>query len=199
MDALQANYERPTNPYEEVHPFSTVHPHGLPYESRAETPGPTCLKSIARKGKSNGRGNCGNVGFAGRRLPALAHYFSKQVLKTILLSALASTMLIPLSAGAAFSRQCSEASFYGYQDGFAWQTMANGQPKNPNALTTAHRSFPFGTKLRVVNQDNGRSVVVTVTDDGPHIAGRALDLSYGAFRQIANTSQGVARVCFARV
>ena len=127
------------------------------------------------------------------------NYSPKTVLKTILLSALASTMLVPLSVGAAFSRQCSEASFYGYQDGFAWQTMANGQPMNPNALTTAHRSFPFGTKLRVVNQDNGKSVVVTVTDDGPHIAGRALDLSYGAFRRIASTSQGVARVCFAKV
>lgn len=149
------------------------------------------------RGKRWGK-NCGNVGFAGR-LAGLAHYFSKQVLKTIFFSALASTMLIPLSAGAAFSRQCSEASFYGYQDGFAWQTMANGQPMNPHALTTAHRSLPFGTRLRVVNQDNGRSVVVTVTDDGPYVGGRALDLSYGAFRRIASASQGVARVCFAKV
>jgi hypothetical protein len=48
MDALQANHERPTNSYEEVHPFSTVHPYGPPCESRAEAPGPTCLRSIAR-------------------------------------------------------------------------------------------------------------------------------------------------------
>ena len=154
-------------------------------------------KHSMERGKRWGK-NCGNVGFAGR-LAALIHYSPKTVLKTILFSTLASMMFIPLSAGAAFSRQCSEASFYGYQDGFAWQTMANGQPMNPNALTTAHRSLPFGTRLRVVNQDNGRSVVVTVTDDGPYVGGRALDLSYGAFRRIASASQGVARVCFAKV
>ena len=139
------------------------------------------------------------MGFADRRLAALTDYSLKTVLKTILLSALASTMLVPLSASPALSRQCSEASFYGHRDGFAWQTMANGQPMDPNALTTAHRHYPFGTKLRVVNQDNGKSVVVTVTDDGPHIAGRALDLSYGAFRRIASVSRGVAHVCFSRV
>ena len=56
MDALQANHERPTNPYEEVHPFSSVHPHGLPCESRAEAPEPSCLRSIARKGEAMARG-----------------------------------------------------------------------------------------------------------------------------------------------
>jgi len=74
MDALQANHERPTNSYEEVHPFSTVHPYGLPCESGTEVPGPTCLKSIARNGGSNGKRNCDKLHIAGRRLPALAHY-----------------------------------------------------------------------------------------------------------------------------
>jgi hypothetical protein len=48
MEALQANHERPANPHERAPPFSTVHPYGLPCESRAEAPGPTCLRSIAR-------------------------------------------------------------------------------------------------------------------------------------------------------
>jgi len=74
MEALQANHERPVSPHEKTLPFSTVHPHGLPCESGAEAPGPTCLKSIARNRGSNGKRNCGNVGFAGRRLPALANY-----------------------------------------------------------------------------------------------------------------------------
>ena len=51
MEALQANHERPANPHERALPFSTVHPYGPPCESRAEAPGPTCLRSIARNGK----------------------------------------------------------------------------------------------------------------------------------------------------
>ena len=98
---------------------------------------------------------------------------------------------------------CSGASFYGgqgaYADGYAWRTMANGQPMNPNAMITAHRNYRFGTRLRVINQSNGKSVIVTVTDRGPFIAGRELDLSYGAFSRIASPSQGVARVCYSRV
>lgn len=94
---------------------------------------------------------------------------------------------------------CGMASFYGQGDGFAWRTMANGRPMNPNALTTAHPSLPMGTRVRVVNQDNGRSVVLTVTDRGPYHGGRILDLSAGAFGKIASASQGVARVCFSRV
>lgn len=198
MDALQANHERPTNPCEEVHPFSTVHPYGHPCESRAEAPGPTCLRSIARNRGSNGKRNCGNVSFAGRRLPALANYSPKQVLKSILLSAsIALGVFAPAAAEAASS--CAHASFYGVGDGFHGLRAADGSRFNAHGLTTAHKILPFGTRLRVTNPANNRSVTVTVTDRGPFIAGRSLDLSYGAFRQIASTSQGVARVCFARV
>jgi rare lipoprotein A len=51
----------------------------------------------------------------------------------------------------------------------------------------------------VVNQDTGRSIVIRVNDDGPHIPGRIIDLSEGAFAQIASTGQGLARVCISRV
>jgi rare lipoprotein A len=95
---------------------------------------------------------------------------------------------------------CTEASFYGgHGDGYAWQTMANGKPMNPNSMITAHRSYPFGTRLRVTNQRNGKSVIVTVSDRGPFVTGRGLDLSVGAFAKIASTSQGVASVCYSRV
>lgn len=134
-------------------------------------------------------------------------YFSffQQMLKTnfslklSLLSALAALTFLPTSVGAASSRQCSQASFYGHNDGFAWQTMANGQSMNPQAMITAHRYLPFGTRLRVVNQDNGKEVVVKVSDRGPFVGGRSLDLSVGAFSRIASPSQGVARVCFFEV
>jgi rare lipoprotein A len=95
---------------------------------------------------------------------------------------------------------CSQVSFYGGAgDNYAWQTMANGQPMNPNSMITAHRHYRFGTRLRVTNQSNGKSVTVVVSDRGPFIAGRDLDLSIGAFSKIASPSQGVARVCYSRV
>ncbi len=198
MEALQANHERPANPHERALPFSTVHPHGLPCESRTEVPGPTCLESIARNRGSNGKQNCGNVGFAAGRLVALAHYFSKQVLKTILLSAsIALGAFAPAAVEAKSS--CGYASHYGYGDGFAWRTMANGRPMNPDAMTTAHPSLPMGTKIRVVNPANGKSVNLVISDRGPYHGGRILDLSSGAFSRIASLGQGVAKVCFSRV
>ena len=62
------------------------------------------------------------------------------------------------------------------------------------ALTVAHRTLPFGTKLHITNKANGKSVVVTVADRGPFIAGRLVDLSYDAFAQIASPGAGVVQV-----
>ena len=101
-----------------------------------------------------------------------------------------------LAPSPSLAASCSGASYYGHMDGYAWQTMANGEAMNPNAMITAHRSLPFGTRLRVTNQSNGKSVVVRVTDRGPFVAGRSLDLSYGAFSKIASPGQGVADVCY---
>jgi rare lipoprotein A len=79
------------------------------------------------------------------------------------------------------------ASYYGNESG---SKTASGQRFNQNAMTCAHRSLPFGTKLRV--SAHGRSVVVTVNDRGPFIRGRVLDLSKGAARVLG--MDGVARV-----
>ena len=134
--------------------------------------------------------------FGCRILFFLMFVFSK--LKNLLgAAAVIGTTLVAPSPS--FAASCSGASYYGHQDGYAWQTMANGQPMNPSAMITAHRHYRFGTRLRVTNQSNGKSVIVTVTDRGPFIAGRELDLSYGAFAKIASPSQGVARVCYSRV
>jgi rare lipoprotein A len=81
------------------------------------------------------------------------------------------------------------ASYYGNESG---SKTASGQRMNANAMTCAHRSLPFGTKLRVTHGD--RSVVVTVNDRGPFVRGRVLDLSTGAARAIGLTSAGVGRV-----
>jgi rare lipoprotein A len=81
------------------------------------------------------------------------------------------------------------ASFYGNESG---SKTASGQRFNQNAMTAAHRSLPFGTKLRVTH--GGRSVIVTVNDRGPFVRGRVLDLSTGAARAIGLTGAGVGRV-----
>jgi len=81
------------------------------------------------------------------------------------------------------------ASYYGNESG---SRTASGQRFNQNAMTAAHRSLPFGTKLRVTHGSS--SVIVTINDRGPFIRGRVLDLSTGAARAIGLTGAGVGRV-----
>ena len=90
------------------------------------------------------------------------------------------------SSGRSFA---GKASFYGNESG---SKTASGQRFNQNAMTAAHRSLPFGTKLRVTHR--GQSVVVTVNDRGPFIRGRVLDLSKGAARAIGLTGAGVGHI-----
>jgi rare lipoprotein A len=81
------------------------------------------------------------------------------------------------------------ASFYGNESG---SRTASGQRFNQEAMTAAHRSLPFGTRLRVTH--GGRSVIVTINDRGPFVRGRVLDLSTGAARAIGLTGAGVGQV-----
>ncbi|NOJ44032.1 septal ring lytic transglycosylase RlpA family protein [Bradyrhizobium australiense] len=90
------------------------------------------------------------------------------------------------STGHGFS---GKASYYGNESG---SRTASGQRFNQNAMTAAHRSLPFGTKLRVTHR--GQSVIVTINDRGPFIRGRVLDLSTGAARAIGLTGAGVGHV-----
>ena len=98
----------------------------------------------------------------------------------------ANAAIAPSSGGRSFSGM---ASFYGNESG---SKTASGQRFNQNAMTAAHRSLPFGTKLKVTH--GSRSVVVTINDRGPFIKGRVLDLSTGAARAVGLTSRGVGRV-----
>jgi rare lipoprotein A len=94
------------------------------------------------------------------------------------------------SIGSGSGRSFSgRASFYGNESG---SRTASGQRFNQSAMTAAHRSLPFGTKLRVTHR--GQSVVVTINDRGPFIKGRVLDLSTGAARAIGLTGAGVGHV-----
>jgi rare lipoprotein A len=79
---------------------------------------------------------------------------------------------------------------------FYWQPqrVAAGGWFNPNAMTAAHKTLPFGTRVRVTHMGNGRSVNVKINDRGPYIAGRIIDLSKAAAGVIGMQQQGVARV-----
>jgi rare lipoprotein A len=85
------------------------------------------------------------------------------------------------------------ASVYSTESG---NKTASGQPLNPGALTAAHRSLPFGTKVRVSNRKNGRSVVVTINDRGPFVRGRIIDVTPAAARELGFS--GLAPVTLAR-
>lgn len=78
-----------------------------------------------------------------------------------------------------------------YHDKFHGKRTANGEKYNKNAFTAAHKKLPFGTKLRVTNEANGKSIIVKVNDRGPFVKGREIDLSRKAFMTItSNKSSG---------
>lgn len=87
------------------------------------------------------------------------------------------------------SGQSGVASYY-----WQGQRVASGGWFNPNAMTAAHKTLPFGTRVRVTHAGSGRSVDVVINDRGPYVAGRIIDLSRAAASAIGMTSQGVARV-----
>lgn len=80
-------------------------------------------------------------------------------------------------------------SYYG--PGFEGNKTASGTTFDPNEMTAAHKTLPFGTLLRVTNKDNNKSVVVRITDRGPFVGNRSLDLSEGAMRQLGGIGTGV--------
>ena len=115
------------------------------------------------------------------------------------------TVMLHLGAAAIFSLftlhssllhaqnvQKGKASFYAKS--FNGRKTASGERLHPDSLTCAHRTYPFGTKLKVYNPANGRSVIVRVTDRGPFVRGRVIDLSWRAAKELDIISKGVAMV-----
>jgi rare lipoprotein A len=99
----------------------------------------------------------------------------------------------PAPAGAAGAAgEVGLASYYA--DRFHGRPTASGQPYDRAALTCAHRTAPFGARLRVTALEDGRSVVVTVNDRGPHVAGRVVDLSRAAAERLEMLGRGLVRV-----
>jgi rare lipoprotein A len=102
--------------------------------------------------------------------------------------------LMPIAAGA---EDCV-ASVYSVGDSSQPGTKtASGVPLNDNALTAAHKSLPFGSKVRVTNKKNGNSVTVTITDRGPYVRGRCIDVTKAGARALGIA--GLAPVKLSRV
>lgn len=119
-----------------------------------------------------------------------------KTIKTLSVAALSLGAFVPIPTQAA---TCSYASHYGIGDGYDGQRTANGERFDAYGNSAAHRYLPFGTRLRVTNESNGRSVIVRINDRGPYVSSRSLDLSYGAFSSIASPSRGEIRVCYAQL
>ena len=98
----------------------------------------------------------------------------------------------PAQAPGLISRETGTAGWYGRD--LHGRKTASGELFNMNASSAAHRTLPLGTIIRVVNLDNSKSITTAITDRGPFVRSRVLDLSYGAARELGFLSQGTARV-----
>ena len=116
-------------------------------------------------------------------------------------------MMLKLSSLALASLVTASSTFVTFSDAQAagcgrasWYALtsrtASGERMNPNLMTAAHRSLRFGTKVKVTNANNGKSVVVRINDRGPFIKGRVLDLSKGAAGRLGFIGAGHTKVCF---
>ncbi|MGB3503327.1 MAG: septal ring lytic transglycosylase RlpA family protein [Mesorhizobium sp.] len=107
--------------------------------------------------------------------------------------AAAAVSMLASSTGFA-AAQCGSASWYALTS-----KTASGERMNPSAMTAAHRTLPFGTKVRVTNKRNGKSVVVRINDRGPFIRGRVIDLSKAAAGSLGFIGRGHTDICMARI
>lgn len=107
---------------------------------------------------------------------------------------------IAAAAAAVFVMGCAAlpAQAKDFSGTASWYSMgtktASGARYNPDGLSAAHRTLPFGTKLKVTNTRNGKSVHVVVNDRGPFVGKRVIDVSRGAARQLGMISSGTAKV-----
>lgn len=101
-------------------------------------------------------------------------------------------VLLLLCSSALAQVQTGKASFYA--DKFEGRPTASGEKYRHNKLTAAHKTLPFGTKVKVTNLDNNKTVEVVINDRGPYVDGRIIDLSKSAAEQLGFINQGLAEV-----
>ncbi|HVX51298.1 MAG TPA: septal ring lytic transglycosylase RlpA family protein [Chitinophagaceae bacterium] len=111
--------------------------------------------------------------------------------KTITCAIIAACCLLLASCGR-YITENGKASYYGSE--YDGKKTASGKVFNKNKLTAAHKTLPFGTVVTVKNISNGKTVRVTITDRGPYVRDRIIDLSEKAASEIGMLNQGVAKV-----
>lgn len=115
---------------------------------------------------------------------------SVQFLRATFIGAAALLVSMPISVNA--YEQVGNACWYGPR--LHGRVTASGETFNQNQLTAAHQTLPFGTKARVTNLENNKTVRVTINDRGPHVGNCAIDVSRAAARRLGMTKNGVVRV-----
>ncbi|KPV90667.1 RlpA-like protein precursor [Pseudoalteromonas sp. P1-30] len=119
--------------------------------------------------------------------------FTKLIFTLSFLSILAACSSQPIVTSANGElTQLGKASYYANK--YHGRTTANGETFSQNAFTAAHLELPFGTKVKVTNLANNKSVIVRINDRGPYVRGRVIDLSLGMFKKIADPKVGVIDV-----
>lgn len=118
-------------------------------------------------------------------------------IKTTIIAFIATTLSLGFTLLQAQDLQQGKASFYARS--FSGHKTASGERLHHDSLTCAHRTYPFGTLLKVYNPANERSVIVRVTDRGPFVRGRIIDLSWRAAKELDIISKGVAMVTVQKV
>jgi rare lipoprotein A len=99
---------------------------------------------------------------------------------------------LPAAAGTPRINRAGIASVYG--DRMQGRPTSSGQPYDRDQLTAAHRTLPFGTRVKVTNLETSKSVVVRINDRGPHVAGRIIDVSASAAKRLGMPLHGLAKV-----
>ena len=117
----------------------------------------------------------------------------KKFFVTLTTLTLTTLSFLPGGANATPRRQCGGASYYGLGDGYHGKITASGTQFDTWSNQAAHPRLPFGTVVTV--SANGRSTKAVITDRGPYISGRIIDLSARSFGKLASLSQGVQKVC----
>jgi rare lipoprotein A len=113
--------------------------------------------------------------------------------KTLTSSDTTTVSAAPKPAYAVKSTQLGKASWYSIKTNYGTQT-ASGQRLRNDARTAAHKTLPLGTKVRVTNQSNGKSEILTINDRGPYVKGRIIDVTVGSAERLGFVSNGIASV-----
>lgn len=126
------------------------------------------------------------------KLISFSNRFYSTFLITCLCLTLVSCAITAPTLGERGYTEKGKASYYGRK--FEGRTMANGEPFRRNKMTAAHKTLPFGTKVKVTNLKTRKSVKVKITDRGPFVKGRIIDLSEAAARKLNFIDDGVVPV-----